>query len=189
MKFDPRLLAVPRRPHYFSGQLLTADDLAAEQDYHRQMRWLHNRMLHGWGVVGGLHVQVEGDDAGHVVVSPGFALDGWGRELIIIEPVHVGLPGKAFDVVLYLQYVEEPPPGPPGASTAASDTPLSPPAHSGTEPAGAPRTAHVLVELPPEDRAISPSRRADYAIPFARVRRVGQRWQLDVKFRPPRVRS
>jgi len=42
------------RVHFTSGQLLSVDDLRTEQDYHRRMRWLHNRMLHGTGVVSGV---------------------------------------------------------------------------------------------------------------------------------------
>jgi hypothetical protein len=39
--------------------LLTADDLQREQDYHRDKARLHNRFLHGWGVVAGLTVSVD----------------------------------------------------------------------------------------------------------------------------------
>jgi len=59
--------------------LLTADDLRVEQEYHRGMRYLHNR-LHGHGVAEGLEVTVE--QAG-VSVSPGLAIDAHGRELVV----------------------------------------------------------------------------------------------------------
>lgn len=39
---------------YFHGQLLTSDDLRTEQAYFREKHKLHNRCLHGWGVVCGL---------------------------------------------------------------------------------------------------------------------------------------
>ena len=41
---------------YFYGQMLHARDLQAEQSYFREKLKLHNRCLHGWGVVCGLEV-------------------------------------------------------------------------------------------------------------------------------------
>ena len=72
----------PRRVKFFSGMVLDAADLAAEQDYHREMRYLHNR-LHGYGTVSGLEVTVT---RGRVRVDPGLAIDGWGREIVLAEP-------------------------------------------------------------------------------------------------------
>src|SRR6185369_4527424 len=46
------------RNNYFHGKMLSARDLAAEQDYFNQKRWLINRMVLGWGVVCGLEVLV-----------------------------------------------------------------------------------------------------------------------------------
>jgi hypothetical protein len=77
-----------RRVHYFSGQLLTPEDLQAEQDYHRQMRYLHNRLL-GRGIVQGFEVAVGAGDT--VTVSPGVAIDGCGRELVLTGEVQVEL--------------------------------------------------------------------------------------------------
>jgi hypothetical protein len=42
------------RVKYFSRQLLTADDMTADQDYFRNKMRRHNRYLHGWGVVCGM---------------------------------------------------------------------------------------------------------------------------------------
>ena len=39
------------RSQFFTGQVLTADDLQREQDYHRDKARLHNRFMYGWGVV------------------------------------------------------------------------------------------------------------------------------------------
>ncbi len=35
------------RVHYFPRQLITANDMTAEQDYFRQKQRRHNRFLHG----------------------------------------------------------------------------------------------------------------------------------------------
>ncbi|HEX3003528.1 MAG TPA: hypothetical protein VHO27_04910 [Angustibacter sp.] len=75
----------PERVRYFDGQLLGVDDLRAEQEYHRAMRYLHNR-LHGSGVASGLDVGVE---AGQVKVGPGLAVDAAGREIVLTESVCV----------------------------------------------------------------------------------------------------
>jgi len=73
-----------RRVNFFAGRILSADDLRAEQEHARARQWLHNRMLHGAGVVSGLDVVVEGGD--DIVVSPGMAIDGLGREIVLAEP-------------------------------------------------------------------------------------------------------
>ncbi len=70
---------------YFTGQVLSVDDLRAEQEYHRSMRYLHNR-LHGSGVVSGLDVEVAGSD---LHVGPGLAIDAAGREIVLAERVCV----------------------------------------------------------------------------------------------------
>jgi len=44
------------RLRYFYGQMLHARDLQVEQAYFREKLKLHNRCLHGWGVVCGLEV-------------------------------------------------------------------------------------------------------------------------------------
>lgn len=97
-----------RRVHFFTGQLLTPDDLQAEQDYHRRMRYLHNRLL-GHGVVDGLDVSA-GDDS-TVVVSPGLAIDPCGREIVVVEEVRIPVPAAtssdaSLDVVA--TWAEEP---------------------------------------------------------------------------------
>src|SRR5882757_7751812 len=43
-----------RRLKYFYGQMLSADDFNLEQAYFREKLKLHNRCLHGYGVVCGL---------------------------------------------------------------------------------------------------------------------------------------
>lgn len=69
----------PRRTNFRTSQFLTAEELRVEQEYHRGMRYLHNR-LHGYGVAEGLEVSVEQDG---VSVSPGLAIDVHGRELVV----------------------------------------------------------------------------------------------------------
>lgn len=73
----------PVRVNFVEGLILTAAELSAEQEYHRGMRYLHNR-LHGFGTVSGLEVVVT---RGHVRVSPGTAIDVLGREIVVTSPL------------------------------------------------------------------------------------------------------
>jgi hypothetical protein len=81
-------------PVFFDGQRLTAADLTAADDYSRLLRQLHNRALHGWGVVTGLGVSgALGDKS--VPVAPGLALDCGGRELLLTAAQDVPVPPVA----------------------------------------------------------------------------------------------
>ncbi len=76
-------------PRYYARQLITSDDLTLEQEYFRSKVRLHNRMLHGWGVVCGALVCLvpgkkgEGYEPWQVIVKPGYALDPCGNEINI----------------------------------------------------------------------------------------------------------
>jgi hypothetical protein len=86
-------LGVPdlARPAFFDGQRLDAADLAAVYDYHRQLRWLHNRALHGWGVATGY--AVAGRRGGRELsVTPGYALDCEGRDLVLARQATLDVP-------------------------------------------------------------------------------------------------
>lgn len=80
------------RPHYFSGKLLTVEDLTQEQTYTIEKFKRHNRSLHGFGVVSGLKVTT---DAGKITVSAGMALDCEGNEIVV--PSNQTVPASALD--------------------------------------------------------------------------------------------
>ncbi len=92
------------RVRYFPGELLTAGDLTAAADYDRQMRWLHNRSLHNWGIGFGLDVLGDRGDTS-VTVNPGYAIDIEGREIILAAPCQLPIPavpgGPAGDAAIY----------------------------------------------------------------------------------------
>jgi hypothetical protein len=75
------------RNHYFHGKTLSARDLAAEQRYFNEKRWLLNRMITGWGIVCGLNVGLED---GCLVVTPGLALDCCGHEILVCDRARLG---------------------------------------------------------------------------------------------------
>jgi len=76
------------RPRFFAGQVLTADDLNRLDYYIRAKHRLHNRQLHGWGVVNGLEVTCDPCGKG-VVVGCGYALSPCGDDIVVSEPVPV----------------------------------------------------------------------------------------------------
>ena len=80
---------IPERVRYFAGQIMTEEDLTAEQAYHRAKHRSHNRYLHGSGVVCGLQVEATKPTSSSVVVQPGVAIDCCGREILVVEPLVV----------------------------------------------------------------------------------------------------
>jgi hypothetical protein len=72
-----------KRVRYFNGEFLVADDFNAEQDYHRQMRYRHNKNFHKLGIVTGLDVTFDPGDDTFVTISPGLAVDKNGQEIIL----------------------------------------------------------------------------------------------------------
>ena len=73
-----------KRLRYFDGQMLTSKDFEDEQQYHLDLRRRHNRNLHGYGIVTGLDVTIsQCESSPSVVVSPGYALDPHGREILL----------------------------------------------------------------------------------------------------------
>ncbi|WP_138733764.1 hypothetical protein [Modestobacter excelsi] len=71
------------RPRFFAGQLLTEDDLQLLIDYVTGKDRLRNRLLFGPGVVSGLEVFCAPCGGGDVVVTPGYALDCCGSEIVV----------------------------------------------------------------------------------------------------------
>jgi len=99
-------LALPRfeRVKYFYGQLLGVREFQSEQSYFLDKHRLHNRYLHGYGVVCGLEVRLAGGPpdpcaphgegaaaAARVELGAGLALDCLGNEIAVRGPVTVDL--------------------------------------------------------------------------------------------------
>lgn len=70
------------RVNYFDRQFIRLAEMRDEQSYHRQLHRRHNLSHHSWGIVSGLDVVLEDD---RPVVRPGFAVDGYGRDLLLLE--------------------------------------------------------------------------------------------------------
>ena len=76
---------------YFHGMLLTDRDFREEQIYHNEKRKLHNRLLHGWGVVCGLGIKAACPTSSKIIITPGMALDCCGNEIMVCEDFEVDL--------------------------------------------------------------------------------------------------
>lgn len=159
-----------KRVNYFIGQLLSAGDLQAEQNYLRGRHRRHNLRCHGTGIVQGLEITVSGNKA--VVVAPGFAIDSVGNEVELCGEVRLDLPvtGKPVYVVIrYQENLTDPIPMLGQTNTNLSDLVQ----YSRTE-----ESAEVI--LAPD---VTPP-----AIALARLIGRGKAWRLDAKFKPQRVR-
>lgn len=88
-----------RRVAFQPGMLLGVEATRVEQDYHRRRLNRHQYWLHGYGTVAGLPVVIQSraptDDTEHlsvrVIVAPGIAIDGLGREVSLHEPYCINL--------------------------------------------------------------------------------------------------
>ena len=99
-ELDHLQLAKPlERVNYTAGMMLSLEAINAEQRYHRQRVNRLQYWFHGAGTLLGLAVKQvapvtapAGDDQSlRLVVSPGIAIDGLGRELLCHEPYCVNL--------------------------------------------------------------------------------------------------
>ena len=111
------------RLRYFPRQLLTADDMDAEQKFILEKLRLHNRYLHGWGVVCGFEVEPVTNAKGwQVRVCPGYALSPCGDEISIDECITVDLKTGAKEQPCSVRWpcppVGEMPPARDGSVTA-----------------------------------------------------------------------
>lgn len=77
------------RPRFFSGMLLTEDDLQAVDDYAVAKRRLTNRHLFGSGVVCGLEVDCDPCRPGWLTVGSGYALDCCGNDIVVGCPEEI----------------------------------------------------------------------------------------------------
>jgi hypothetical protein len=104
-----------KRLNFFKGLVTFYTDWLDREEYRVDKHRWHNRRLHGPGVVvgygGDLAVSSRGDLS--VEVQPGCAVDGEGRELVLVEPQIKRIPVETVPVLpatvyLVARYVDEP---------------------------------------------------------------------------------
>lgn len=154
---------------FFSGQLLDAAALTAEQDYHREKLRRHNRALLGYGVVFGLGVRVEpGNDpsGSRIVVEPGYAIDPRGEEIAVPCGATLAAPKHGDSVFVTLRFWEHVRQPSPTAESISS---------------GMSRVEEACIIGVSSDVV-------DPAFALARLVRSEGPWQVDPAFVTPRVR-
>jgi hypothetical protein len=113
------------RVNYFDRQHIRLSELRDEQAYHTGQRRRHNLSHHSWGIVVGLDLVTRED--GQIAVTPGLAIDGYGRELLSLD--YIVLTRDEFDrrgtsrLDVWLEYgLDRTDDGPGGAPCDASGT-------------------------------------------------------------------
>jgi hypothetical protein len=96
------------RPRFYEQQYLGAADLAAAVDYGRLHDARHLLGGHTWGISIGLQLKERPVPGGalDVYVQPGFAWDGFGRPIVVVEPYRI--PVERFTSLLYDPTRDEP---------------------------------------------------------------------------------
>jgi hypothetical protein len=76
------------RPQFFLGEYLGADDLEALVTYFHQALARHQLGSHAWGIAAGIDIVYATSPLGDVEawLSPGIAIDGYGRTIVVTEP-------------------------------------------------------------------------------------------------------
>jgi hypothetical protein len=153
-----------KRVHYFTGQLLSAEDFQAEQDYHRDKQRRLNLRLHGMGVVSGLHVSANpiSANSNEIHVSPGVAIDCYGNEIVIDEPQVIPVPAATSPVWLIVAYTE----------TLTDPVPANGETH--TQPSRVEEGFKLEYATDPQD---------ENTIRLARLRWTNERWSVERPFR------
>ncbi len=172
-----------RRVSFFNGRLLTAEDLNREQEYTLGKQQLHNRSLHGFGIVDGLEVSSVRDK---VVVAPGFALNCEGNEIVVSHQQVLTAPDlneNARSLFVNLRYAEEK--SEPVGDQCATDQP---------DFGVIIETFEVCFEPENCNRAHRHARARwlacgqPHALTIAKLKRHSQGWRVDRGYRPPVVK-
>jgi hypothetical protein len=172
-----------KRPNYFTGQMLSADDFTAEQEYHRGKQRRHNLRCHGFGVVQGLKVSTAKKNGGcTVVIEPGFAIDSAGNEIQLCMKVTFRLPKSETAIQVGIRFLERLSDPIPIVSDATSPS---------SQPSRMEEGCEVIldpVSMPRGSRAKTGGLGTSLdVLPLARLVRNGRAWRVDRKFKAPRA--
>lgn len=170
-----------RRVRYFYGQEVSAEDLAADQEYFLRKLRRHNRNVHGAGIAAGLGVAFQNE---LVVVSPGYALDCVGDEIFVENEVELHRPVDQEPCYLVVRYVErgrDRVPVPFGDQEKFENSRVE----EGFELSFLSEEAWNEQNI--EEGCWSP-RGKRHGVPLAKLRFQDDDWKLDDSFSPPRIR-
>src|SRR3954454_18432965 len=172
-----------KRPNYVTGQILSAADFTAEQEYHRGKQRRHNLHCHGFGVVQGLKVSTVKKNAGWtVVIEAGSAIDRAGNEIQLCMKVTFRLSKSETAIQVGIRCYErlcDPVPIPSNATSLSS------------QPSRAEEGCEVLLDplsMPRGSRPKTggPGTSMD-VLPLAHLVRKGRVWHVNRTFKAPRA--
>jgi hypothetical protein len=99
-----RDLQEPVRNRFYYGKLMDVYSYELETGYFLAMQRLLNRLVLGFGVVCGLDVDLSAEGELSVVVTPGMAIDKWGRVIVV--------PQESYPVSIPVDLIPNTPPQP-----------------------------------------------------------------------------
>ena len=168
------------RPRFFTGKLLTTEDLALEQQYFREKLKRHNRSLHGFGIVSGLKVTT---DSGKIAVDAGMALDCQGNEVVIGTTQKLSPPAGSDNLhtaYVNIRYTED-----------SSDSVATP---GGAQVSMIKESFEIVVVQENCNRGHRHLRARwlacgePHALTIAKLKHSSQGWRVDRRYRPPTVK-
>lgn len=79
------------RPSFFEGEVIGAADLEQIMVYVREQTARHLLGGHTWGIVAGLQLMEQTAPSGaiDVYLLPGYAIDGYGRAVVVVNPLRL----------------------------------------------------------------------------------------------------
>lgn len=88
------------RPRFYEQQFLDSADLTAIVEFARLAKARHDLASHTWGIAAGLQLaEAESASGLDVYIQPGYAIDGFGRPVVLTEPYR--LPADLFKNIQY----------------------------------------------------------------------------------------
>jgi len=105
-----------QRVNFFKGLFMKTEDWKKEQQYHMEKQRFHNKYLHTPGVVPDCleRLRVTVSETGNkLIIAPGYAIDGEGRDLYVPEPKEIDIPDlQSFNppttIYIAIRYAENP---------------------------------------------------------------------------------
>ena len=167
-----------KRPRFFAGQLLSATDLEAEQEYFLQKQRRHDRGLHGYGVVSGLDVSAK-DNV--LIVSDGMALDASGNEVVVPNCLQIPIKRRGRVAYLVVRYHEN----------ETDPVPVQIDSNGGVEFSRIEEGFEIAITPTPGPNpgaTKTAGNQTEPGVVLARLVMRRGRWQVDRKFRRPRTR-
>ena len=159
-----------KRVNYVAGMLLTAEAFQVEEKYFRERMKLHNRFLHGYGIVTGLDVSVSAPDS--VTVNAGYAIDLEGNDIILPTAMQGKLRITKSSVYLVLCFAER--------KTDLVPVPSNDSGENGQQPSRIEEYGRLAYES-------EKNKASQMGVILAQLKNSRGKWIVDKKFKPNKI--